>query len=575
MSFDKHSAFPPRGQVLLPLTRRRFVQGLALGGALLGAGRGRAATSSRPAAPAVLSGTEFDLEVGTTLAAFDGGRTPAVTVNGSLPAPTLHFREGDTVTLRVKNTLPVATSIHWHGILVPTGMDGVPGLSFNGIAPGETFTYRFPVHQSGTYWYHSHSGLQELQGLYGAIVVTPRAPEPFHYDRDYVVVLSDWTDADPVRVYHNLKKQGGYYNRHQRTAGDFLADVRAQGWRAALADRAQWGKMRMDPTDLADVSAPAFTFLVNGHTAAENWTGLFAPGERIRLRFINAAAMTFFDVRIPGLPMTVVAADGRTVQPVTVDEFRIGNGETYDVIVTAGTAPAYTVFAQSMDRSGYARATLAQREGLQAAVPSVDPRPQLAMADMGMDTAMMAAMPDMPMQAHPASESHNPEVDMQAMMPMASLDDPGIGLRDNGRRVLTYADLHSTFADPDGRAPSRTIELHITGNMERYVWSIDGIPFDEAMPIALQHGERVRLTLVNDTMMAHPFHLHGLWSDLEDEEGNFLVRKHTIVMPPGTRRSYRVSADALGRWAYHCHLLFHMVGGMMREVRVGGGEGAA
>ncbi|HET8731056.1 MAG TPA: copper resistance system multicopper oxidase [Moraxellaceae bacterium] len=556
------------------VTRRQFVQGLALGSAALSLGlhRGaRAATPSLVSAPGVLSGSEFQLDIGTGRANFTGRERAVIAVNGSLPAPVLRFREGDDIAITVRNALADTTSIHWHGVLVPAAMDGVPGLSFAGIRPGETFTYRFPVRQAGTYWYHSHSGMQELQGLYGAIVIDPREPEPFAFDREHVVLLSDWTDDDPMRVFTNLRKQSDYYNLHQRTVGDFFHDVREKGWKSAWADRSMWGGMRMNPTDLADVTSPAFTCLVNGQSPAANWTGLFQPGEKVRLRFINGAAMVFFDVRIPGLKMTVVAADGQYVEPVDVDEFRLGGGETLDVIVEPENRPAYTIFAQNSDRTGYARATLAQQPGLVADVPTLDPRPVLTETDMGMDMAMMTSMPDMPLQTHPASERNNPGVDMQAMMPAARLDDPGVGLRDNGRVVLTYAALKSAFPDPDGREPTREIELHLTGNMERYVWSIDGIPFNLATPVRLTYGERVRLTLVNDTMMAHPFHLHGMWSDLEDEDGNFQLRKHTITIPPGTRRSYRVTADAPGRWAYHCHLFLHMAGGMMREVRVEGG----
>jgi CopA family copper-resistance protein len=571
-----------------------------------------------------------EFTIGEQTVNLTGRERKAVTVNRSLPAPVLRFREGDQITLRVTNRLKEDTSIHWHGILLPANMDGVPGLSFHGIPPGETFTYSFRLKQSGTYWYHSHSSMQEALGLYGALIIDPREPEPFQVDRDHVLVLSDWSDENPHRILEKLKKQGTYYNYHQRTVGDFFRDVRRQGWAAAWADRKAWGEMRMTPTDLADVSGATYTYLVNGTTPAGNWTGLFSPGEKVRLRFINASAMTYFDVRIPGLKMTVVAADGQPVQPVAVDEFRIAVAETVDVIVEP-LAPVYTIFAQSMDRTGYARASLATVKGLQAIVPTLDPRPLLTMQDMGHgdhaehgaatshqghaqtvenshaghDMSAMAheghashesheevvdphAGHDMPatnipaketdhalhgaivegMQTHPVSESNNPMIDMQTMNPVPRLADPGIGLRDNGRRVLTYADLRSSFPDPDGREPSRTIELHLTGHMERYAWSFDGIPFAKAEPIRLKYGERVRVVLVNDTMMEHPIHLHGMWSDLEDEDGNFLVRKHTITMPPGTRRSFRVTADALGRWAFHCHLLMHMDAGMFREVRV-------
>jgi len=581
----------------LDLQRRRFVTGtagLGLASALWPCG-GRAQALAPTRVPE-LRGTEFALEIGRMPVNFTGRDAWAKTVNGTLPAPLLRWREGDTVQLRVSNRLREDTSLHWHGILLPANMDGVPGLSFHGIAPGESWLYRFQVRQSGTYWYHAHSSLQEAVGVYGAIVIDPREPDPVAADRDHVVLLSDWSDEDPHAIVRKLRIQADYYNLHKRTVGDFLRDARRDGLDAALADRKAWGRMRMSPTDLADVTALTYTYLVNGHTPAANWNALFARGERVRLRFINASAMTFFDVRIPGLKMTVVSADGQPVHPVEVDEFRLGVAETLDVIVAPDEQP-YTIFAQAMDRGGYARATLTPRAGLSAAVPPLDPRPLLTMADMGhgghdmagMDHASMTgAGHDMSamdhaamghdaaaagasataMQAHPASERDNPGVDMQTMQPTRRLDDPGIGLRGNGRRVLTQADLRSTFADPDGRDPARTLELHLTGNMERYVWGFDGIPFSKAEPLRLNYGERVRIVVVNDTMMEHPIHLHGMWSDLENESGEFQLRKHTVSVPPGSVRSYRVSADALGRWAYHCHMLLHMELGMFREVRV-------
>ncbi|WP_137889226.1 copper resistance system multicopper oxidase [Pseudomonas sp. 2FE] len=637
-------------------SRRTFVKGLAAGGILGGLGLWRtpvwAVTS--PGQLTALSGTEFDLSIGETPVNITGKQRMAMTINGTLPGPLLRWREGDTVTLRVKNRLEQDTSIHWHGIILPANMDGVPGLSFHGIAPDGMYEYTFKVKQNGTYWYHSHSGLQEQVGVYGPIVIDAKEPEPFQYDRDYVVMLSDWTDEDPARVMAKLKKQSDYYNFHKRTVGDFIDDVSEKGWSATVADRKMWAEMKMSPTDLADVSAYTYTYLMNGQAPNGNWTGIFKPGERIRLRFINGSAMSYFDVRIPGLKMTVVAADGQRVKPVSVDEFRIAVAETYDVIVEPAGEEAYTLFAQSMDRTGYARGTLAVREGLSAPVPEIDPRPLIGMGDMGMDHGSMGGMDHgkmagmgngdmagmdhskmpgmgsgdmagmdhskmagmgsgdmagmdhskmpgmgsgdmagmdhskMPgmgsgdmagmdhskmagmagMQSHPASEDNNPLVDMQTMSPTPKLDDPGIGLRNNGRRVLTYADLKSTFPDPDGREPSRTVELHLTGHMEKFAWSFDGIKFSDAQPLLLKYGERLRITLVNDTMMTHPIHLHGMWSDLEDENGNFMVRKHTIDMPPGSKRSYRVTADNLGRWAYHCHLLLHMEMGMLREVRV-------
>ena len=567
------------------LSRRNFVQGLALGGVAAGAGLWRApAHAQHAAAPAVptLTGNQFDLSIGASRVNFTGRPRPAITVNDSLPAPILRWREGDDVSLRVHNRLPgnLQTSVHWHGILLPANMDGVPGISFNGIYPGEHYDYQFKVRQSGTYWYHSHSLHQEQAGLYGALIIDPLESAPYHFDREHVVLLSDWTDLDPAALFRRLKKMPEYDNLYKRTVGDFINDARREGFSNALSDRGMWGRMRMTPTDISDVNANTYTYLMNGTTPAGNWTGEFKPGEKVLLRFINAANMTYFDIRIPGLKMTVVAADGQYIHPVTVDEFRIAVAETYDVIVEPDGQEAFTIFAQDMGRTGYARGTLSVRHGLEAPIPARDPRPLLTMGDMGHgstgDHSGTATSHDAhaghgmgaSSVEHPSSETGNPLVDMQSSATSAKLDDPGIGLRDNGRKVLTYADLSSLFPDPDGREPGRTIELHLTGNMEKFAWSFDGIPFASAEPLLLKYGERLRVVLVNDTMMQHPIHLHGMWSDLEDENGNFLVRKHTVDMPPGTRRSYRVRADALGRWAFHCHLLYHMDGGMMREVRV-------
>ena len=584
------------------LSRRQFVQGLAAGGAAaaLGLWPKNSWALSGPGNTNILSGTQFDLAIGETPMNFTGRTRPAITVNGSLPAPILRWKEGTTVNLRVRNTLPAnsihghQTSIHWHGILLPANMDGVPGISFDGINRDEAFQYSFDLRQGGTYWYHSHSAFQEQAGLYGAIIIDPLEPEPFSFDRDYVVLLSDWTDLDPAALFSRLKKMSDHDNYYKRTVGDFARDVREDGLKATLADRKAWGEMRMTPTDLSDVNANTYTYLMNGTTALGNWTGLFRSGEKVRLRFINGSAMTYFDVRIPGLKMTVVAADGQHVHPVSVDEFRIGVAETFDVIVEPTGQDAFTLFAQDMGRTGYVSGTLAVREGLRAQIPSIDPRPILTMEDMGHggmggghDMSKMSGKQDAMagmdhsgmdmsgmdhgssgMQQHPASEEGNPLVDMQTMSPVPKLDDPGIGLRDNGRKVLSYAMLRSTFADPDGRDPGRDIELHLTGHMEKFAWSFDGLKFADVKPLRLNYGERLRIVLVNDTMMAHPIHLHGMWSDLEDEQGNFMVRKHTIDMPPGSKRSYRVRADALGGWAYHCHMLYHMESGMMREVRV-------
>jgi len=519
----------------------------------------RAADTVTGSAP-VLSGTEFDLTIAETPVNFTGAPRLATTINGSIPAPTLRWRQGDTVTLRVTNRLAEDTSIHWHGILLPYQMDGVPGISFKGIAPGETFTYRFKVAQTGTYWYHSHSGMQEQTGMYGAIVIDPAGSDPIRADRDYVVQLSDWTDEDPMRVLHKLKMQSDYYNFNQPTAVEFFRDASSDGLSAAINKRKMWQQMRMNPTDLADISGYTYTYLMNGVAPAGNWTGLFRPGEKVRLRFINSGAMTFFDVRIPGLKMTVVQTDGQNVEPVTVDEIRIGVAETYDVIVTPKD-DAYTIFAQSMDRTGFARGTLAPRAGMTAAVPALDKPVPLDMEDMMGDMTGVA-------RAHHARTEYGPSTDMRVDTPRTNLDDPGVGLRDNGRRVLTYADLHTIGGPLDKRGPEREIELHLTGNMERYTWSLDGVEFGRSTPVHFRHNERLGVIFVNDTMMTHPMHLHGMWQELEGPDGRFQVRKHVISVQPAQRVTFLVTADALGRWAWHCHLLYHMDMGMFREVVV-------
>ncbi len=530
----------------------------------------------------ILSGSQFDLTIAELPVNFTGAPRIATAINGSIPGPTLRWREGDTVTLRVTNHLKESTSIHWHGMILPYQMDGVPGISFDGIAPGETFTYRFKVQQTGTYWYHSHSGFQEQTGVYGAIIIDPAGSDPIQADRDYVVQLSDWTDEDPMKVFAKLKKMGDYYNFNQLTAGDFLRDTGNMGWRSALQKRRMWNQMRMSPTDLGDITAYSYTYLMNGMTPNSNWTGLFKPGERVRLRIINSGAQSFFDVRIPGLKMTVVQTDGQDVEPVTVDELRIGVSETYDVIVTPEDEP-YTIFAQSMDRTGFARGTLTPRIGLMAPVPSVDEPEWLTMTDMmgemshdgmaGMDHSehMMTgavAMGAGATQVRHAKTEYGPSVDMRVDTPRTNLDDPGIGLRNNGRRVLTYADLHTVGGAMDPRGAEREIELHLTGNMERYTWSIDGLEFGKSTPIHFRYGERLRVILHNDTMMTHPMHLHGLWSELESPDGHFQVRKHAISVQPAQRVSFLVAVDALGHWAWHCHLLYHMDAGMFREVVV-------
>ncbi len=600
-------------------SRRRFIQGLAAGGAILGLSPwikpvlAREAAGTATGMAPLLSGTEFDLTIAETAVNFSGAPRMATTINGSIPGPTLRWREGDTVTLRVTNRLAVPTSIHWHGILVPFQMDGVPGLSFKGIAPGETFIYRFKVQQSGTYWYHSHSGFQEQTGMYGAIIIDPTRGNRIRADRDYVVQLSDWTDEDPMTVFSKLKKQSDYYNFNQPTVVDFFRDVSNLGLRAALDKRRMWNQMRMSPVDLADISAYTYTFLMNGTTPAGNWTALFKPGEQVRLRFIGSGTQSFFDVRIPGLKMTVVHVDGQDVEPVTVDEFRIGPGETYDVIVEPRDDRAYTIFAQSMDRTGFARGTLAPRYGMAADVPALDKPEWLTMTDMmgamshgamagmqqgghtvqggmamnTMSHGEMSAMQGMgamdhsahamdggmamaasTVRVHHAKTEYGPSVDMRVDTPRTNLDDPGVGLRNNGRRVLTYADLHTIGVPLDARGAERDIELHLTGNMERYSWSLDGLEFGKSTPVQFRYGERLRVILHNDTMMTHPMHLHGMWSELESPEGQFLARRHTISVQPAQRVSFLVTADALGSWAWHCHLLYHMDAGMFRQVVV-------
>ncbi|MBL4582928.1 MAG: copper resistance system multicopper oxidase [Gammaproteobacteria bacterium] len=584
----------PRFPEKLSMPRRRFVQGLATGGALLGASRSLALVEpTLRSSAAILSGTEFDLIVAETPVNFTGKSRIATTVNGSIPAPTLHWQEGDTVTIHVTNHLREMTSIHWHGLILPFNMDGVPGISFKGIAPGETFTYRFKVQQNGTYWYHSHSGGQEMAGMYGAIIITPIGGESIQADVDLVVQLSDWTDERPMRAYDKLKTQSDYYNFTQPTLLELFRDATDNGLDSAIDKRRMWNEMRMNPTDLSDLSGHTLTFLMNGTTPAGNWSELFNPGERIRLRFINAASNTIYDVRIPNLQMAVVQTDGIDVEPVTVDEFRFGSGETYDVIIEPND-DAYTIFAESIERSGFARGTLTSRPGLTAEVPGLSPSDWLDMTDMmgavdhstmpGMDHSSMPATDQHEMttdhsehsnalavpstQVRHASSEFGASTDMLVDTPRTNLNDPGVGLRNNGRRVLTLADLKTLGGAVDSRPPEREVELHLTGNMERYSWSIDGLEYGESTPIHFRHGERLRVILHNDTMMTHPMHLHGMWSELENDQGEFLVRKHTILVQPAQRISFLVTADALGRWAWHCHLLFHMEAGMFRQVIV-------
>ena len=604
--------------------RRQLLRGVAL------VGGGLAATSLFPAwaqsaTPGVMStlptvsGQDIKLTIGHTEVTIDGKMSHAVTINGTVPGPLIRLKEGQTVRLSVTNTLDEETSIHWHGLLVPFQMDGVPGVSFPGIPAGETFVYEFPVKQSGTYWYHSHSGLQEAEGHYGPLVIEPAGPDPIGYDREHVIVLSDFSFMHPHLIFKRMKQQAGVFNYQKQTLSSLMA-----GKDQTLQERMDWGKMRMDPTDISDVTGAVMTFLVNGHGPTDNWTGLFAPGERVRLRFINTAAQMMFNVRIPGLKLTVVAADGQTVRPVEVDEFQIGNAETYDVIVQPAEDKAFTLVAEAVDRSGMARATLAPRAGMTAPVPSLRERPLATMKDMGMDmgnmdmggmdmsapgamqgmdhAAMgheMGAMSPPPGMAAPKPRGSDVMGDMGGMkmsmrdganapqiklgpgvqtiapMPMDRTGEPGQGLESVGHRVLVYKDLIALTQNPDLRAPTRALEIRLTGNMERFMWGFDGQKFSETTkPYAFEKNERVRVTLVNDTMMAHPIHLHGHFFELTHAPVGYGPRKHTVIVLPGGKVSWDFTADP-GDWAFHCHMLYHMHAGMFQVFSVRPLEGAA
>ena len=537
----------------------------------------------------------YDLTVdAVTLETMDFSRD-GVGFNGASPGPVLRFKEGEDVTIRVTNNLSEPTSIHWHGLILPFQQDGVPGISYPGIAPGETFTYQFPIIQAGTYWYHSHTDFQEPDGAYGAIVIEPKGREPFRYNRDYVVQLTDAHPHSGHRIMRNLKMMPDYYNRQQRTLFDFLDDAEQKGLESALADRGDWGDMRMMPTDIEDLQG--FTPLINGKDAAQNWTGLFTPGERVRLRFINSSAMTYFDIRIPGLEMTVVQADGNNVQPVKVDELRIAVAETYDVIVRPKEDKAFTIFAESVGRSAYARGTLAPREGMTAPVPDMREPTLLTMADMGMahegmdhgsmdhgtmdygamsgESHVMADGTVMEGSAHEGMDHGS--MDHGAHGAMAQNDPfyaPGSGLMPvaaNGGKVLSYADLKAQKPLYKDREATREIEIRLTGNMERYVWSLNGIKFKDAEPIRLQYGERVRFKFVNETMMTHPMHLHGMWSIIDNGNGKWDPIKHVVSVSPGTTVFMKTEVDAPGQWAFHCHLSYHADAGMFRKVIVEGG----
>ena len=534
----------------------------------------------------MLSGTSIDLRIGHSAWPVDGRSGHAVTMNGTVPAPLIRLKEGENVRIAVTNQLDEDTSIHWHGIILPFQMDGVPGVSFPGIPPGQTFIYEFPVVQSGTYWYHSHSGLQEQQGHYGPIVIDPKGADPVAYDREYVVVLSDFTFMHPHAIFRKLKQQPGVFNFQKQTIQGLLT-----GQGQSLSERMDWAKMRMDPTDVSDVTGSVYTFLINGHGPKDNWTSLFQPGERVRLRLINAAAMTIFNIRIPGLAMSIVQADGQNVNPVEVDEFQISVAETYDVIIEPTEDKALTLVAEAVDRSGMARATLAPSVGMVAPVPPLRKRPLATMKDMGMDmsgmdhsgmggmdhSSMEGMSMDMRDPANAPQVKMGPGVQTISPMPMDRTGEPGQGLEDVGHRVLVYRDLEALDANPDTRTPSRALELHLTGNMERFMWSFDGEKFSEVTkPIPFRLNERVRVTLVNDSMMSHPIHLHGHFFELLVGPKNRRPRKHTVNVAPGGKVTFDLTADAPGDWAFHCHLLYHMHAGMFRvvSVRPMRGEGA-
>ncbi len=581
--------------------RRRFVQGLGVVGAAtaIGMRSGFAWALTIPGEPTVLTGTEFNLTVGRESINKSGSVSWANTINGGVPGPVLRWREGDVVTINVTNKMPEMTGLHWHGIILPNMMDGVPGLEFPGIQPGETFTYRFPVLQSGTYWYHSHMGYQEQKGAYGALIIEPRGRPLIKADRDYIVLLSDWTDEDPHVVASNFKRQGDYYNFNRRTVGTFFADIEQSGLQATILERLQWANMRMDPTGIEQPTGSTYTYLMNGFPPAANWTALFRPGERIRLRFINASAVSYYDVRIPGLKMDVVHVQGNDVVPVKVDEFRIGVAETYDVIVQPREDAAYPIFAQSMGRSGFARGTLAPRGGMQAPIPPFDDRPMRTMTDMGMPEMapdqIGASYPDITRiggingeKSHeivgsldrlPGHQRHVPRppeakaergVEQQTVAKTLTdrLSIPGDGLDHLKRRVLSYADLRSVLPGLDDRPPSREIVLRLSGNMERFIWGFDGRKYTEVGPINVTLGERFRLRMINDTMMSHPIHLHGMWMELENGHGNHRPYFHTVNVKPAENISLLVTPLETGQWPLHCHILYHFEAGMFRTLRV-------
>jgi CopA family copper-resistance protein len=594
-----------RSLITPPVTRRRFLltsASAALAGYSLpppshaaSAGEGRAGEFGELDATSD-GGIDLYLEHRDLLVGGRPGR--AIAINGSIPGPVIRMQEGREALIRVHNRLPESSSIHWHGILLPFTMDGVPGISFPGIPSGETFTYRYPVRQSGTYWYHSHSGLQEQLGHYGQLVVDPVEPDPVGYDVEYPVVLSDWTFEDPHRVLWKLKTMEGYYNFQRPTLANLDDQMEATGMSLGevLGKRLAWDRMRMDPTDIADITGATYTYLMNGRAAHENPTFVARPGQRVRLRMVNASTMTFYDVRIPGLPMTVVQADGQNIKPVETDELRIAVAETYDVVVTLPDDQPRTLFAETMDRSGHARGTLASRKGMSAPVPDRRRRPMLTMADMGMmmhgasdggsdheshtehgarhashASAPGSALPtgNLPDRVRHGPEGHGPASITMARTAYRRLDYPGAGLGDDGWRVLTYGQLRALHRPYARRPPTRQFDLHLTGNMHKYIWGFDGRKWSESDMIRFQYGERLRINMVNDTMMSHPIHLHGMWMDLHaggDLDDN--PRKHTVIVQPAELLTVDITADAPGQWAFHCHLLYHMEAGMFRTVAV-------
>jgi CopA family copper-resistance protein len=575
-----------------PLIGRR---GFLAGGATLAAGAGLFPAWAKTVSHGVarkgfgtLSGQTIDLNVGNLDFQVNGRSGHAIALNGTIPAPLVRLKEGQNVRINVHNHLDEDTSIHWHGLIVPMEMDGVPGISFPGIKAHSTFTYQFPLKQSGTYWYHSHSGLQEQIGHYGPLIIDPAGPDPIASNREHVIVLSDWSFLHPHNIYVRLKQEGGFFNRQKQTIADRLS---GKADPMTAEERAMFARMRMDPTDISDVTEAAYDFLINGHSPQENWTGTFRAGERVRLRIINAAAQTTFNLRIPGLRMTVVATDGIEVRPVVVDEFQIGNAETYDVIVEPEDR-AYTFVAETIDRSGMGIATLAPRAGMRAAVPPLRERPTLGMKDMGMGHSSGhdagAAAGDSGHASHgaaPAAPADHSSMDMRdkskvrfpvgvgvdmiAPMPMDRSGDPGIGLEDVGHKVLNYRDLVSLKPRTDKRQPTRKLEIHLTGNMERFMWSLDGEQLSEnPEPYRFARNERVRLRLINDTMMTHPMHLHGHFFEIVNGHDDHQPLKHTVRVLPGGFIDLDLTADAPGDWAFHCHLLYHMHAGMMRVVKV-------